>query len=179
MEPTIRLPIRNYTNNKEHYDTHKLFKESDNEYTVVHFAKNSNIGLDTADVSIFKESEWYKIKVIVNELCEICHWSIESDMYEIPIYKPDTQIRNEEYLLTNSQQIDILKGFKDFSVDLFQNPQDIYDYLYEKKTQKTQKTQTNHNTISPNTTINKFRQWLSENYESIIKHYEYVMNVAI
>jgi hypothetical protein len=164
MEPEIKLPIFNYTHNKEHYDTYKLFKESDNEYTVVHFTKNNIIGLDVPDSSIFKESEWYKIKVIINELSDISSWTAETHLF-----KTDTQCRNEEYLLKNPKQLEILKGFKNFTVELFKTPQDIYDYLYVKDDK-------NHkDNVVPETTINKFRNWLSKHHESIVAHYNYVV----
>ena len=172
MEPVILLPIKNYAINKQHYDIHNLFKDSDNdyEYTVVYLKQNDIIGLDVPDLSIFKDLEWYKIKVTVNELYEIYNWSLQ------PTYlRTDTQIRSEEYLSKKPEQLTILKAFKDLNISLFQNSKDIYDYLYNKGSHNYDGNYESKHSIVPETTINKFRKWLSEHYDSIIRHYNYVV----
>jgi len=113
------------------------------------------------DISIFELKEWEELL----ETSRIFELEVRILNYELDDNdKIDDELKTSAYFLYYSPYCHYKDGFSHLDYDTAKI-EDIYERVF------------NFVENGEKITINHFREWISENYENITKHYEYIQKL--
>lgn len=138
-------------NRSPYNDNDIYFKCNENFYTIVEYENDGK-----KDYSVFTDEEWNNFNVILKTFSLRRSWlALDSDYCYI---NTPQDYKNAVYFFKNSD-ID----FDDIDVKKYLEANDVYDELQKIKD-------------NDECTINQTRNWISTNYETIQKYYQYLLD---